>query len=111
MPRDVYAGIQYRCQKRSSSWYPAQKTGWNSVVATWQIPPATLGTVFGPLSPEVMPKPHWNPASIVVGPTSLLNENVWPGATTTPFRRCAASWVLCFFSGIEPANDVLPRSI
>src|SRR6266700_3119574 len=75
------------------------------------MPPATLGTVRGPLSPEVMPKPHWKPESIVVGPTESLNENVPPGGTTTPFSRWAASWMLCFFSGIEPANAVLPRSI
>ena len=76
-----------------------------------QALPATLGTVLGPASPDVMPKPHWKPASIVVGPTESLNENVAPGATTTPFKRCAASLILAFFSGIEPANAVLPRSI
>src|ERR1043166_321721 len=75
------------------------------------MPPATLGMVFGPSSPEAIAKPHWKPASMVVGPTESLNENVAPGATTTPFKPWAAGRMLCFLSGTEPAKDVLPRSI
>src|SRR5919198_5102489 len=75
------------------------------------MPPATLGTVLGPDAPASMAKPHWKPDSSVVGPTSLLNENVPPGGTTVPLIFSAASLMLAFFSGIDPANDVLPRSI
>src|SRR5438270_1915306 len=86
--RDVYDGIQYRCHQRSSSWYPAQNTGWNNVVATWQMPPATLGTVCAPpLPPVVRPKPHWKPDSSVVGHTSTLKDNVAPCGTTVPVMR------------------------
>jgi hypothetical protein len=48
---------------------------------------------------------------MVVGPTPLLNEKVPPGDTTTPFRRVAASWMLCAFSGIAPTKDVVLSSI
>src|ERR1051326_4037637 len=76
------------------------------------MPPATLGTVCTPPdAPVVSPNPHWNPASSVVGPTSLLNENVPPGGTTTPFRRSAARAMLCAFSGTDPTYDVLLSSI
>ena len=75
------------------------------------MPPATLGTVRAPPAPVVRPKPHWNPDSNVVGPTSALNEKVPPGGTTTPFRRWAARRILCAFSGTEPAKVVVLSSI
>src|SRR5215203_2889536 len=63
------------------------------------MPPATEGTVLCPAEDAAIPQPTWYPASRLVEPTSLLKENNPPGGTTTPFKRDAASWILCFFGG------------
>src|SRR5215216_5261474 len=76
------------------------------------MPPATDGTVLTFVPPAfAMPQPILKPASMLVEPTSLLKENSLPGGTTTPFRRCVASPMLCCFGGDEPANDVRETSM
>ena len=42
---------------------------------TWQTPPPTSGTTF----PPIYAVPSLKPASIVLEPTTVLNENFSPG--------------------------------
>lgn len=59
---------------------------------TWQTPPPTSGTTF----PPIYAVPSLNPASIVLEPTIVLNENFSPGNITVPLTFLAASFIFVF---------------
>ena len=59
---------------------------------TWQTPPPTSGTTF----PPIYAVPSLKPASIVLEPTTVLNEKFSPGIITVPFTFWAANFIFTF---------------
>ena len=75
---------------RSVMFSPASNAALNTVVETWQTPPATPV----PSSPLMITGASLKPFSSVRSPVVPLNENVAPGPMTVPSIRWATSWTL-----------------